>query len=62
MTKRGYKQKKKTFCLNFICVCVVVFRLHSDPDEQALAPRFLSTAANINCTEGDQVAEWIGFF
>ena len=26
-----------------------------DPEEQALAPKFLSTSADMTCTEGDQV-------
>ena len=34
---------------------MLVFRTNSDPEDQALAPKFLSTAANITCTEGDQV-------
>ena len=37
----------------YVCVCACA-RSAEDPEEQALAPRFLSTAANISCTEGDQ--------
>lgn len=37
-----------------LCVCVYT-RTSDDPEDQALAPKFLSTAADISCSEGDQV-------
>lgn len=37
-------------------LCVFVYtRTSDDPEDQALAPKFLSTAADISCSEGDQV-------
>ncbi len=39
------------------CAFLVISRKEDDPEEQALAPKFLSTSADMACTEGDQVIE-----